>query len=155
MQILGPSKGEKKNNKQFLAGKILFFFLFLFMAFHTFLFIVCAPLYTLCFNPVLIRSSSYSKVTFHKYIFLTKLNQNNAGIEFYRATKQQQQALLQASICLQQEKKKIVPSCEFLINESKCDRKHGFSNLIIVINKIVKASRHNTSLHSVSYSMQE
>ena len=29
-------------------------------------------------------------------------------------------------------------SCEFLINVSKCDRKHGFSNLIIAINKIVK-----------------
>ena len=37
--------------------------------------------------------------------------------------------------------KKTAHSCEFLINESKCDRKHGFSNLIIVINKIVKPAK--------------
>lgn len=38
----------------------------------------------------------------------------------------------------------LLSPCEFLINESKCDRKHGFSNLIIAINKIVqRASRHS------------
>lgn len=42
--------------------------------------------------------------------------------------------------------RKNVPSCEFLINESKCDRKHGFSNLIIVINKIVSVQTYFSTI---------